>query len=64
MREITRVRSLDALPRLLRLAAARTAQLLNLSDLASAFQLSRVTIGDYVTLLENIFLLERLPAWQ
>ena len=64
VREITRVRSLDALPRLLRLAAARTAQLLNLSDLASAFQLSRVTIGDYVTLLENIFLLERLPAWQ
>ena len=63
VREITRIRSLDALPRLLRLAAARTAQLFNLSDLASAFQLSRATIGDYVTLLENIFLLERLPPW-
>jgi len=31
VREITRIRSLDALPRLLRLAAARTAQLFNLS---------------------------------
>lgn len=63
VREMTRIRSLDALPRLLRLAAARTAQLFNLSDLATAFQLSRITIGDYVTLLENIFLLERLPPW-
>ena len=63
VREMTRIRSLDALPRLLRLSASRTAQLFNLSDLASAFQLNRVTIGDYVTLLENIFLLERLPPW-
>lgn len=63
VRDMARIRSLDALPRLLRLAAGRTAQLFNLSDLASAFQLSRVTIGDYVTLLENIFLLERLAPW-
>ncbi|MCB1842571.1 MAG: ATP-binding protein [Halioglobus sp.] len=63
VRDIARIRSLDALPRLLRLAAARTAQLFNVSELASAFQLSRVTIADYLTLLENIFLLERLPPW-
>ena len=63
VRDISRVRSLDVLPRLLRAAAARTAQLFNLSDLASAFELSRPSIGDYVTLLERLFLLERLPAW-
>lgn len=63
VREMARIRSLDALPRLLRLAAARTAQLFNVSDLANGFQLSRVTIGEYVTLLENIFLLERLAPW-
>ncbi len=62
-RDITRVRSLDILPRLLRTAAAQTAQLFNLSSLASPFELSRPSIGDYVTLLERLFLLERLPAW-
>ncbi len=62
-RDITRVRSLDILPRLLRAAAAQTAQLFNLSSLASPFELSRPSIGDYVTLLERLFLLERLPAW-
>ena len=63
VREIAHILSLEALPRLLRLAAARTAQLFNLSELASSFQLSRPTIGEYVTLLENIFLLERLEPW-
>lgn len=62
-RDIARVRSLDVLPRLLRAAAAHTAQLFNLSTLASPFELSRPSIGDYVTLLERLFLLERLPAW-
>lgn len=63
VRDLARISSLDALPRLLRMAAGHTAQLFNLSDLASPFQLSRPTIGDYVTLLERIFLLERLPPW-
>ena len=31
--------------------------------MASAFQLSRPTIRDYVVLLEKIFLLEHLPPW-
>jgi predicted AAA+ superfamily ATPase len=36
---------------------------LNVADLAAPFQLTRPTIRDYVTLLERIFLLERLPPW-
>ena len=63
VRDLARIRSLDALPRLLALAAAQTAQLLNTSDLASPFQISRPTIRDYVTLLERIFLLDVLPPW-
>lgn len=63
VRELARISALDALPRLLAMAAGRTAQLFNLSDLASSFRLSRNTIGDYVTLLENIFLLDRIPPW-
>ncbi len=34
-----------------------------MSDLASPFQVSRPTINSYVTLLERIFLLDRLPPW-
>ena len=63
VRDMTRIRSLDVLPRLLSAAASQTARLFNLSDLASPFQLSRPTIGDYMTLLERLFLLERLPPW-
>jgi len=63
VREITHIRALDALPRLLQMTAVRTAQLLNLTELSSAFQLSRPTVGEYLTLLENIFLMERLPPW-
>lgn len=63
VRDLARIASLDALPRLLALAAAQTARLLNVSDLAAPFQLSRPTIKDYVTLLERVFLLEQLAPW-
>jgi len=63
VRDLTRISAMDALPRLLQLAAGQTARLVNVSELASAFQLSRPTIRDYVTLLERIFLLEHLQPW-
>ena len=63
VRDMSRISALDALPRLLSAAASQTARLYNLSDLAAPFQLSRPTIGDYVELLERLFLVERLPPW-
>ena len=63
VRDLARIASLDALPRLLALAAGQTARLLNVTDLAGPFQLSRPTIRDYVTLLERVFLVEELPPW-
>jgi len=63
VRDLARIGSLDALPRLLTLAASQTARLLNVSHLASPFQLSRPTIRDYITLLQSVFLLEELPPW-
>ncbi len=63
VRELARIASLDILPRLLQLAAGQTARLLNVSELAAPFQVSRPTIADYVTLLGRIFLIERLPPW-
>ena len=60
---IMEIQSLETLPRLLKLAAARTAQLLNVNNLAASFQLNRLTIQSYLTLLEKMFLLERLSPW-
>jgi predicted AAA+ superfamily ATPase len=63
VRDLARISALDALPRLLALAAGQTARLINVADLAAPFQLSRPTIRDYVTLLARVFLLEELPPW-
>ena len=63
VRDVSRVRSLDTLPKLLRLAATQTARLINVADLAAPFELTRQTIHEHVTLLERVFLVERLAPW-
>ena len=63
VRDMSRIRTLEALPRLMRLAAVQTATLLNVSDLARSFELSLPTVRSYLELLERVFLLERLPPW-
>ncbi len=63
VRDLARIGSLDAVPRLLEFAAGQTAHLLNISELAGPFQLSRPTIRDYMALLERVFLVETLPPW-
>lgn len=63
VRDMAKIRGLDILPRLLTAAASQTARLYNLSNLATHFQVSRPTIGDYVALLERLFLIEQLPPW-
>lgn len=63
VRDLARIGSLDALPKLLTLAARQTSRLANLSELASSFELSRPTIHNYLTLIERLFLVEFLPPW-
>lgn len=63
VRDMARISALDALPRLLIAAASQTARLYNLSNMAAPFQLSRPTVGGYVSLLERLFLVDRLPSW-
>ena len=63
LRDLSRISSLRAIPKLLKLAASQTARLINVSELATPFEVSRPTIRDYVTLLERIFLLDELPPW-
>lgn len=63
VRDLARIGALDAVPRLLGAAAGQTARLLNVSELAAPFSVSRPTITDYMTLLQRVFLVEELPAW-
>jgi predicted AAA+ superfamily ATPase len=63
VRDLARIASLDVLPRLLTLIAGQTSRLLNISELAGPFQVSRPTIRDYVTLLEKVFLADELTPW-
>ena len=63
VRDMSRISGLDAFPRLLSAAASQTARLYNLSNLAAPFQLSRPTIGSYVSILERLFLIDRLLPW-
>lgn len=62
-RDLSRIDSLDALPRLLQVAAGQTSRILNVSELSAPFQLSRPTIRTYLTLLERVFLVDILPPW-
>ncbi len=61
--DLTHIRSLDVLPRLLAAIASRTSQTLNVAALSSPFEVSRQSIHDYLALLEHVFLVERLPPW-
>ncbi len=63
VRDLASIRRLEVLPRLLAGAAGQTARMFNASGLAAPFEVTRPTIRDYTTLLERVFLLERLPAW-
>ena len=61
---LSRISGLNALPRPAPpQAATQTAQLFNVTNLSAPFALSRPTIGDYMSLLERAYFLERLPAW-
>jgi predicted AAA+ superfamily ATPase len=61
--EIRQVRQRDSLPRLLRVLAAQTAQVLNLRKAGGLAQLEPSAAGDYLALLEAVFLVHRLPPW-
>lgn len=63
VRDLSHIHSLGSLPRLLAVAASHTATLINVTDLSAPMEVTRQTIHDYITLLERIFLVERLPAW-
>jgi uncharacterized protein len=61
--QMSAVRQVDKLPRLLQLLTARTAQELNVAALARDARMNAETLRNHLALLETIYLHIRLPAW-
>jgi len=63
VREIANIDGLADLPRLLALLAARTATLMNASEISRSAAIAQTSLRRYLALLEATFLLRPLPAW-
>ena len=63
MRELANLEQLTEVPHLLQLLATRSASLLNQAELARASRLTQTTLKRYLSLLETLFLVVRIPAW-
>jgi len=62
--EIADARRADDMARLLRLVASQSANLLSYRAIGRRLEMHHDTVQAYVTLLEQMFLLQRLPAWR
>ncbi len=63
VRDLAHIEGLTILPRVLSLIAARTASLLNFSELSRSIGIPQTTLKRYMSLLEMTFLLQPLLAW-
>ena len=61
--DLSRVRQINALPRLMERLAAQTGQVLNVVKAANAAGIEPRSGDNYARLLEALFLIRRLPAW-
>ncbi len=61
--ELARVRQRQALSEVLSRLAGRTAQILNVNQIAEGLEITRATVETYIRLLEDLYLVARLPAW-
>lgn len=63
VQDVSRVRDIAGLGRTLELLALRNAELLNFTSLGNDLDLRRETVDHYLSVLERLFLVRRLPAW-
>ena len=63
VRQLAEIERAPQLATLIRLLAARSGQLLSPGSLESELGLSRPTVARYMRLLEEVFLIKRIPGW-
>jgi predicted AAA+ superfamily ATPase len=61
--DVADIDRLSTMPALLRLCAARTANELNVQDIARDLGLPPRTVSNYLTHLQTVFLIHLVPAW-
>ena len=61
--DISNINKIDSLPRFLRALAMTSGQLCNYSKIGGQVALGGKTVNTYITLLEQMFLLQRVEAW-
>ena len=63
IRDLTHIDHPDLMAKLLKLTSFYAGKLVNLTELGAKLGLDRLTIKKYMALLEQLFLVEQLPAW-
>lgn len=63
LEDVASVRNVEAVGRLLRLLAARSGALANAAALSAELSIDAKTAASYLHMLEQLFLVIRLPAW-
>jgi hypothetical protein len=63
MRDLARIERLAEIPAILASLAARVRAPLNKVEVSSSVGIPRTSLDRYLTLLEHVFLVRRLPAW-
>lgn len=61
--DISQIRDGEDVGRLLEYLSHQTAQLLNIAETSKALGHTRATVEKYLSILEKLYLLRRLPAW-
>ena len=63
VRDVARIEQLSSMPRLLRVLAEHSGQLVNFSGFGASLGMNHVTTQKYVGVFENLFLVKTLPPW-
>ena len=63
VRDIARIEQLGSMPRLLRILAGHSGQIVNYSEFGAPLGMNHVTTRKYVGVLENLFLVHTLLPW-
>ncbi len=63
IRELSRIEGLAEIPKILNLLATRVGSTVNYSDIARISGVKNSTLQRYIALLEQVFLVLKIPAW-
>lgn len=63
LRDVTNIRGLTEIPRILEILSLRTSSILNIKDISRDTGMNQVTLKRYTDLLENTFIIKYLRPW-